>query len=131
MTMWSMTWHNLLGSCPHSPTACRSLATRKCFFPPLVSAPIARLVEMTVGDCPFQGTCVWSPWDTARAVRRWSSQDQGCCAMGFDTPGARHPPGLVLTPVDQLCVLLPRMPTPSRLWKMLAIIIQLPKADEV
>lgn len=61
----------------------RSLVTRMCFFPPLVTAPIARLTDLTVGDCPIQS--MWSPWDTARAVRRWSPQDQGSYAMGFDT----------------------------------------------
>lgn len=77
---------------------------------------------------------MWSPWDAARAVRRWSSQDQGSNAMGFESLihlGPGIPPSLVLTPVDQLRVLLPRMPTPSQVWKMLAIRIQSPKAGDL
>lgn len=52
-------------------------------FPALAERAYARLAdtELTVCDCPFKN--MWSPWDTARAVRRWSLQDQGSYAMAL------------------------------------------------
>lgn len=61
-------------------TQSRSLATRKCLLPPwgarLCAPGWNRLLAIGL-------TGHVEPWHTARAVRRWSSQDQGSYAMAL------------------------------------------------